>query len=115
MLPVVNVIILFAVLTLLSKQPFVPCNNEALAVRYSEGKPAFDSLLSRLLAFIPTPTQESALGAAVQSAYHLLEDTGTIFVSTIETTELNLPFRRKGFPLRLVSTSMWSWCTQAKR
>ena len=57
-------------------QPFVPCNIEALAVRYTEAKPAFDSLLSRLLTLFPTPAQESALGAALQAAYHLLEETG---------------------------------------
>lgn len=57
-------------------EPFVPCNIEALAVRYTEAKPAFDSLLSRLITLFPTPAQESALGAALQAAYHLLEETG---------------------------------------
>jgi len=56
--------------------PFVPFCGEGLVARYWEAKPAFDSLLSRLVTLFPSPTQESALGSALQAAYHLLEETG---------------------------------------
>jgi len=64
-------------------QPFVPFCGEGLVARYWEAKPAFDSLLSRLVTLFPSPTQESALGSALQAAYHLLEETGILlFVAT---------------------------------